>query len=139
MTTKPILPKQKETGPDGWMMDVIRMFQNQGWVTFHVYDSLFMEPGFPDLLLLKPPWVVYAETKREGEKLRPEQEFVIEQLLLAGQEVYVWMPSDAHQVIQVATRKGAILAGEQNYEKELVRRLSSKPSRKGSRYGGLRR
>ena len=44
-----------------------------GWLAFHDNDSRRNVPGFPDLVLVKPPRVVLLELKSEVGRIRPEQ------------------------------------------------------------------
>jgi hypothetical protein len=44
-----------------------------GWRVFHDNDSRRNVPGFPDLVLVRPPRVVFMELKSATGRLRPEQ------------------------------------------------------------------
>ncbi|MCA9878434.1 MAG: VRR-NUC domain-containing protein [Thermomicrobiales bacterium] len=44
-----------------------------GWRVFHDYDSRHSAPGFPDLILLRPPALLALELKTERGKVRPGQ------------------------------------------------------------------
>lgn len=60
-----------------------------GWRTPVAFDG----QGFPDLVLVRER-IIYAEIKLERGRLSPEQVAWLEDLRAAGQEVYVWRPSD---------------------------------------------
>jgi len=63
--------------------------------------------GWPDIVLFRPGRTVYAELKREtGNECSPDQLWVHEQIRAAGNECYVWKPSDLNEVQRV-------LGGEQ--------------------------
>jgi hypothetical protein len=70
------------------------------WLCYHTHDSRKSEPGFPDLVLLRSGWIIFAELKKEGEHPSLEQEKWLRQLdklVNAFNEsvgVYVWYPSD---------------------------------------------
>lgn len=51
-------------------------------------------PGFPDLVLVRPPRLVFAELKAERGRLTAEQEHWLDVLRQAGAEVYVWKPKN---------------------------------------------
>lgn len=51
--------------------------------------------GFLDLVLVRSPRVIFAECKRDGERMTPEQELWYAALKACpGVEVYLWKPSD---------------------------------------------
>ena len=90
-----------------FQQQIIDLARTLGWKTFHPYDSRRSDPGFPDLVLVKPPRVVFAELKRESGQLSPAQ-LVWFGLLsqCRGVEVYVWRPSNVDGVI--ATLQGEV-------------------------------
>lgn len=51
-------------------------------------------PGFPDLVLVRRPDIVFAELKRDGEKPTPEQQAWLDEFRACGLRVYVWRPGD---------------------------------------------
>lgn len=51
-----------------------------GWRVFHDFDSRRSTPGFPDLVLLRPPALLMLELKTERGRIRPEQEVWIAEL-----------------------------------------------------------
>lgn len=53
------------------------------------------DQGFPDLVLCRPPRLIFAELKRETGRLGPGQGAWLEKLRSSsGAEVYLWRPSD---------------------------------------------
>lgn len=85
-----------------WLATVIDIAHTYGWMCYHTHDSRHSEPGFPDLLMLGHGRIVFAELKVEeisGKgKVTHYQEVWINGLRAAGQDVYVWRPSDVDQV-----------------------------------------
>ena len=73
---------------------IIETAQTFGWLVYHTYDSRRSHPGFPDLVLCRPPDVLYLELKSEKGRLRPDQDSWIGALRQSGQNVQVWRPSD---------------------------------------------
>ena len=49
---------------------VEQAFRLGGWLVFHTRDSRRSEPGFPDIVAVKAPWVVFSELKASGEKVK---------------------------------------------------------------------
>jgi hypothetical protein len=79
---------------------------SKGWRTPVSGDGA----GFPDLVLVRPPVVIFAELKREGAKLRPEQRAWLEALdRCEGVEARLWRPSDFEEIqtMLCARRRGA--------------------------------
>lgn len=53
-----------------------------GWLTYHNLDARGSDPGFPDLVLVRPPVVLFVELKTERGRVRPEQQTWIDKLKL---------------------------------------------------------
>lgn len=103
-TSKQPLPKET---PEGVLLAEIRKLAKlNGFETFHVYDSRRSEYGYPDLTLVKPGRLIFAELKSRQGKLTHEQ-FVWLDLLkhsVQGVEVYCWRPSDWETITQTLAR-----------------------------------
>lgn len=84
-----------------WMAQVVTLATNLGWRAYHTFDSRRSAAGFPDLVLVKRPRIVWAELKREGAGATPEQLAWMEDLRACGQQVYLWWPSDLDEVVEV--------------------------------------
>lgn len=72
---------------------VLKLARLTGWLCYHTHDSRRSAAGFPDLVLVRPPQIVFAELKSESGKLRPEQEAWLK--ALAGSEsveAALWRP-----------------------------------------------
>lgn len=67
-----------------------------GWLTHHNPDSRRVQPGIPDLILLRPPKLLFIELKRlgKGGTLREKQKRWIDSLQRCGQEALVWTPAE---------------------------------------------
>ena len=73
-----------------------------GWAVFHQLDSVGTRAGFPDLVMVRPPRVVFAELKSEHGRLTPAQRLVLELLgRCPGVEAYTWRPSDEPAIWRV--------------------------------------
>ncbi len=66
----------------------------QGWSTYHTWRSDRSEPGFPDLVLMRPPQLLFRELKSERGRLKSEQRRWLDELAACGQDVGVWRPAD---------------------------------------------
>lgn len=62
----------------------------RGWRTPVEADG----KGFPDLVLVGGPRVIFVELKNATRPLEPEQELWLRALNRAGAEWYLWRPSD---------------------------------------------
>lgn len=78
-----------------------------GWLFYHTYDSRRSDPGFPDCVLARPPDLIFAELKSEDGRATPEQLRWMDVLHRAGQEVYLWRPSDWDAIINRLSRRSA--------------------------------
>lgn len=82
----------------GFQQQVEALADRAGWWCWHDNNSRRNKAGLPDLILIRPPRVVFAEVKREKGRVRVSQ--VAQRKVLAmlarcpGVEVYLWKPSD---------------------------------------------
>jgi hypothetical protein len=83
---------------------VIRSAHLLGWKHYHTHDSRRSPEGFPDLLLVKVPKLIFAELKSEKGKPTPAQTGWLTLLKLCHQEVFLWRPSDWDDILM--TLKG---------------------------------
>jgi hypothetical protein len=94
MKKDPLNPSEKD-----WQRAVVKWARKLGWLVQENKFSLYAKPGFPDLVLCRPPYILFAELKSNKGKLRPEQETWIENLQACGLRVYVWRPCDEKIVL----------------------------------------
>ena len=75
------------------------------WLTYHVPDSRRAEPGFPDLVMLRPPRLIFAELKLDRTAPTGIQYKWLLGLCQLGHddmpEVYVWRPADWDDIVAV--------------------------------------
>lgn len=93
---------------------VVQLAKLRGWMIYHVHDSRKVDwasdQGFPDWVFLRER-VFYAELKRERTdrgKLSNAQKKWLSTLKDAGQEVYVWRPSDWDTIARTLARPVAL-------------------------------
>lgn len=77
--------------------DVVRVAHLGGWRDYHTFNSKRSVKGFPDLVLVRER-VIWVELKTDHGKLSTEQKDWLAALAAAGQEVYVWRPSDIDEL-----------------------------------------
>lgn len=67
-----------------------------GLAWHHEVDSRRSKAGFPDLVIVgcAGQGVVFAELKKDGGRVRPEQQWWQQRLAAAGVEAHIWTPSD---------------------------------------------
>jgi hypothetical protein len=101
---------------DEWQQQLIELAHILGWKHMHVRRSIGKGRkwvtatnviGWPDLVMWseRQKRLIFAELKSESGKTSPEQDDVIASLRAAGQEVYVWRPSDLDEALRIL--KGA--------------------------------
>jgi hypothetical protein len=81
-----------------WQEQVVELATYYRWEHFHVYDSRRSDAGWPDLTLVRPPELMFAELKTDRGRLSGAQRRWIELLRACGQEVHVWRPRDFEAV-----------------------------------------
>jgi hypothetical protein len=79
-----------------------------GFKVYRTWLSVRSPAGFPDLVLVRPPRLIFAELKSEKARLTEAQEAWLELLRqVPAVEVYVWRPSDWESIAAVLSRDGA--------------------------------
>lgn len=79
-----------------------------GWLSFHVLWSRGSRPGFPDRVAYRER-LLFAEMKTEKGAISDAQIATLTSLAKAGQEVYLWRPSDLDEA-------GRVLANRWTYD-----------------------
>ena len=89
---------------------VVSLARVTGWKQYHTFRSDHSPAGFLDLVLVKDGRIIFAELKRQGGKVTPEQMAWLDELRkveLAATGcavlVYLWRPSDWGQIEAVLT------------------------------------
>lgn len=84
------------------VLDLARL---TGWLCYHTFDSRRSAPGFPDLVLVRPPVIIFAELKTDAGTLRPEQHGWLDALgACPGVDVFLWRPGDWKRIEEVLRR-----------------------------------
>jgi hypothetical protein len=74
---------------------VLQAAKEHGWLCYHTHDSRRSQPGFPDLVLVRPGALLFAELKSATGKLTQEQVQWLSLLQsVPGVEAVVWRPGD---------------------------------------------
>lgn len=104
-----------------WHNVVVEAAERLGWRVFWLPDWMYRtgiqqarknprrgyrwpKPGFPDLVLCKPPVLLLVELKAQAGTVRPEQRAWLADLRACGLDVRVWRPNDWDAVL--ATLRG---------------------------------
>lgn len=76
---------------------VLQIALMYAWRAYHTFDSRRSAAGFPDLVLVRPPRLIFAELKQDGKNPTIAQSQWLDDLRGihgANVEVYVWRPAD---------------------------------------------
>jgi hypothetical protein len=75
------------------------------WRVYHPFLSKWSERGYPDITLVRPPRLIFAELKAEKGVLS-ESQCEWAELLQAcpGVEYYCWKPSDFDAIVEILKR-----------------------------------
>lgn len=90
-----------------WSETVRALARTTGWACYHTRDSRGSAPGWPDLVLLKPPRCLFRELK-VSPRGRPThaQRAWVDGLLACGLDAAVWtLPDDWGCVVETLTRR----------------------------------
>lgn len=85
------------------VLDLARIYR---WLVYHTWDSRNSAAGFPDLVLVRAPRIIFAELKVKGLLPSSAQQQWIDQLdRCNGAEVYVFYPEHLEQIAQLLSRR----------------------------------
>jgi hypothetical protein len=88
-----------------FMQQVFGIARDFGWSVYHPHLSKFGASGWPDLVLVKPPQLLFAELKTGSNKPTPSQQRWLDLLrAVPSVEVYLWRPSDMQHIAEVLSR-----------------------------------
>jgi hypothetical protein len=99
-----LVKKQTEKS---FQADVTKLAAMYGWKFYHTWNSFHSVAGFPDLVLARPPRLIFAELKSDLGKLSAEQ--ISWSGILAGcpgVESYVWRPKHIEDVVRILKSEG---------------------------------
>ena len=82
-----------------WIVEEAR---DNGWLTYHTYDSRKSAAGFPDLVLVKAGVMIAAELKCEDVKTMPlaQTRWLAELSCVPGVRAVLWQPADCESIIR---------------------------------------
>jgi hypothetical protein len=90
---------ETEEGFMGWIVDLARLWK---WEAYHTHDSRRSAAGFPDLVLIRPPRIIFAEVKTATGRLTRHQRRWLELLTeCPAVEVYLWRPAARPDIEQI--------------------------------------
>lgn len=73
---------------------VVDCARHLGYRVYHTYDSRRSDAGFPDLVLVRGPHLIFAELKSEKGRLSGFQVRWLEALEETSALTFVWKPQD---------------------------------------------
>jgi len=80
--------------------DLCKVF---GWKFYFTWTSIHSPRGMPDLILCKPPRLIFAELKTEKGQLSDKQQEWLDLLDECGGNIerYVWRPGDIENIVEI--------------------------------------
>ena len=95
-------PKDVRISEKDLQRQVLELARRYRWHAYHPALSKWSERGWPDLALVRPPRLVFAELKSEKGKTTEHQERWLALLRACPSiEVFLWRPSDLERVAEV--------------------------------------
>lgn len=95
-----VSPTKSLTKEREFLQQVRYLARQFGWKTYHTFNSQKSEPGFPDLVLVKPPELIICELKTATGKLTISQKEWVYALSSCNVETYVWRPDDLPYIFE---------------------------------------
>lgn len=86
---------------------VVELADRAGWWSWHDNDPRRNKAGLPDLILVKPPRVLFVELKREKGRFNGSAQKIVLEMLgrCPGVETYLWRPSAFDDIVKILTRR----------------------------------
>jgi len=81
-----------------WQAQIVELAGYYGWLAYHTFDSRRSEPGWPDLVLVRPPELLAVELKTDSGRLTVAQRRWLEALAACGIETHTWRPREFETV-----------------------------------------
>ena len=94
-------PAKRNRPEQTFQREVQEFARANEWIDWHVLRSKGMRAGFPDLVLLRPPELIWVELKAPNGKVTTAQKEMHDMLRACGQTIYVWKPEDWDEIIEV--------------------------------------
>ena len=94
-------PKRPHMREDQFQEKILELCKWLRLRTYHTYDSRRSNAGFPDLVIVGKHGAVFAELKSTSGKVSLAQQEWYDELIMAGQQAYIWRPEDWPQVEKV--------------------------------------
>jgi hypothetical protein len=83
-----------------FQQQVVELARLLGWTAYHPWVSLHSAAGFPDLVLVRPPRLVFAELKSERGRVTAAQQRWLDLLgQVPGVEARLWRPGDWDEIV----------------------------------------
>ncbi len=90
------------TREEDFLQQVRAYARLMGFWTYHTRMSRRSDPGWPDLVLCRPPRLLFVELKREGKGATPQQAAWLERLgAVPCVETALWTPADWPEIEDV--------------------------------------
>lgn len=84
---------------------ILTTAREKGWLAYHTHDSRGSAAGFPDIVMVRPPRVVFAECKTDDTARSKTTEAQDTWLAALGAcpavERYLWRYKDWQQILEV--------------------------------------
>jgi len=101
-----VLPPESE---ESFQRRVLEFARLMGWsLRYHTFDSRKSAPGFPDLVLVRAPRVVFAECKTDyapKELVGAQRLWMHELLRCPGIEYYIFRPRNWQEIERILARR----------------------------------
>lgn len=106
------MTSSKEISEKDFLSQIIDLLKLFHWRFEHTFEQRIYarrtSKGFPDIVAVRPPRLLFIELKSEKGKLTPEQEAWLENLrecsrgiFAEGLEVYLWRPSMFDEILEI--------------------------------------
>ncbi len=86
------------------------MAEEHGWVFIHHFNSLGTTPGWPDVVLIHPPDMLFVELKVPPNGATKAQLDMLAKIRQCGGRTYLWTPDDWPEIKRVLAAKPVVVS-----------------------------
>ena len=96
-----VMVEAVEPNERAFRKQILELARMLGWDAYFTWTSIHSPAGFPDLVLVRGPRLIFAELKTNAGKTTRHQDKWLYHLSRTSAEVYLWRPRDFERIVEI--------------------------------------